>query len=164
MPSPTIYNTQIVELGICCVAEVLKSTNARGEHYKSVSLRECENKVLWRISGPKVPWRISGPKVLWRIFGPKVLWRISGHKVLWRIFGPKVLWRIFGPKVLWRIFGPKVFWRIFGPKVFWRIFGPKRVEEIGEWIQLNKEDFHSLYSSPNIFGLSNQEERDGRAM
>ena len=146
MPSPTIYNTQIVELGICCVAEVLKSTNARGEHYKSVSLRECENKVLWRISGPKVPWRISGPKVLWRIFGPKVLWRI------------------FGPKVLWRIFGPKVFWRIFGPKVFWRIFGPKRVEEIGEWIQLNKEDFHSLYSSPNIFGLSNQEERDGRAM
>ena len=48
--------------------------------------------------------------------------------------------------------------------MLWRIFGPKRDEEIGECIRLHKEELHALYSSQNIFRLSNQEERDGRAM
>jgi len=48
--------------------------------------------------------------------------------------------------------------------VLWRIFGHKRDEGIEEWIRLNNEELYSLYSSPNIVGLSNQEERDGRAM
>jgi len=45
-----------------------------------------------------------------------------------------------------------------------RIFGLKRDEEIRKWIRLHKEELHALYSSPNICGFSNQEERDGLTM
>jgi len=31
-----------------------------------------------------------------------------------------------------------------------RIFGPKRDEVTGEWRKLYNEEFHDLYSSPNI--------------
>jgi hypothetical protein len=33
-----------------------------------------------------------------------------------------------------------------------RIFGPKR-EEDGSWRKLHNDELHSLYSSPNIFGM-----------
>jgi hypothetical protein len=49
-------------------------------------------------------------------------------------------------------------------KVLWRIFGHKRDEGIEEWIKLNNEELYCLYASPNTVGLSNQEEREGRAM
>jgi hypothetical protein len=39
--------------------------------------------------------------------------------------------------------------RVFENRVLRRIFGPKR-EEDGSWIKLHKDEFHSLYSSPNI--------------
>jgi hypothetical protein len=35
------------------------------------------------------------------------------------------------------------------PRVL-RIFGPKRAEVTGEWRKLHNEEFHDLYSSPNI--------------
>jgi predicted GH43/DUF377 family glycosyl hydrolase len=31
-----------------------------------------------------------------------------------------------------------------------RIFGPKKDEVTGDWRKLNNEEFHNLYSSPNI--------------
>jgi hypothetical protein len=34
-----------------------------------------------------------------------------------------------------------------------RIFGPKRDEVTGEWRKLHNEEFHDLYSSPNIVRL-----------
>jgi hypothetical protein len=39
--------------------------------------------------------------------------------------------------------------RVFENRVL-RIFGPKR-EEDGSWRKLHNDEFHSLYSSPNIF-------------
>jgi hypothetical protein len=39
--------------------------------------------------------------------------------------------------------------RVFGNRVLRRIFGPKR-EEDGSWRKLHNDEFHSLYSSPNI--------------
>jgi hypothetical protein len=35
-------------------------------------------------------------------------------------------------------------------RVLRRIFWPKRVEVISEWRKLHNEEFHDLYSSPNI--------------
>jgi hypothetical protein len=40
--------------------------------------------------------------------------------------------------------------RVFENRVLRRIFGPKR-EEDGPWRKLYNDQFHSLYSSPNIF-------------
>jgi len=31
-----------------------------------------------------------------------------------------------------------------------RVFGPRRVEVMGEWRRLHKEELNDLYSSPNI--------------
>jgi transposase len=31
-----------------------------------------------------------------------------------------------------------------------RIFGPRRDEVMGEWRKLHNEEFHNMYSSPNI--------------
>jgi hypothetical protein len=39
--------------------------------------------------------------------------------------------------------------RVFENRVLRRIFGPKR-EEDGSWRNLHNDEFHSLYSSPNI--------------
>jgi hypothetical protein len=39
--------------------------------------------------------------------------------------------------------------RVFENRVFRRIFGPKR-EEDGSWRKLHNDEFHDLYSSPNI--------------
>jgi hypothetical protein len=39
--------------------------------------------------------------------------------------------------------------RVFGNRVLRKIFGPKR-EEDGSWRKLHNDEFHSLYSSPNI--------------
>jgi hypothetical protein len=39
--------------------------------------------------------------------------------------------------------------RIFEKRVLRRIFGPER-EEDGSWRKLHNDEFHSLYSSPNI--------------
>jgi hypothetical protein len=39
--------------------------------------------------------------------------------------------------------------RVFENRVLRRIFGPKR-EENGSWRKLHNDEFHSLYSSPNI--------------
>jgi hypothetical protein len=39
--------------------------------------------------------------------------------------------------------------RVFENRVLRRIFGPKR-EEDGSWRKLHNDEFHSLYSSPNI--------------
>jgi hypothetical protein len=40
--------------------------------------------------------------------------------------------------------------RIFEKRVLRRIFGPKRDEVTGEWRKLHNEEFHNLYSSPDI--------------
>jgi hypothetical protein len=39
---------------------------------------------------------------------------------------------------------------VFENRVRRRIFGPKRDEVTGEWRKLHNEEFHNLYSSPNI--------------
>jgi hypothetical protein len=39
--------------------------------------------------------------------------------------------------------------RVFENRVLRRIFGPKR-EEDGSWRKLHNDEFHGLYSSPNI--------------
>jgi hypothetical protein len=40
--------------------------------------------------------------------------------------------------------------RVFENRVLRRIFGPKRDEVTGEWRKLHNQEFHDLYSSPNI--------------
>jgi hypothetical protein len=40
--------------------------------------------------------------------------------------------------------------RMFENRVLRRIFGPKRDKVTGEWRTLHNEEFHILYSSPNI--------------
>jgi hypothetical protein len=40
--------------------------------------------------------------------------------------------------------------RVFENRTLRRIFGPKRDEIIGGLEKLDNEDFHNLYSSPNI--------------
>jgi hypothetical protein len=42
--------------------------------------------------------------------------------------------------------------RVFENRVLRRIFGPKRDEVTGEWRKLQSEEFHNLYSSPDIVG------------
>jgi hypothetical protein len=39
--------------------------------------------------------------------------------------------------------------RVFENRVLRRIYGPKR-EEDGSWRKLHNDEFHSLFSSPNI--------------
>jgi hypothetical protein len=39
---------------------------------------------------------------------------------------------------------------VFENRVLRRIFGAKRDEVTGEWRKLHNEEFHDLYSSPNI--------------
>jgi hypothetical protein len=39
---------------------------------------------------------------------------------------------------------------VFENRVLRRIFGPKRDEATGEWRRLHSEEFHNLYSSPDI--------------
>jgi hypothetical protein len=36
-----------------------------------------------------------------------------------------------------------------------RIFGPKRDKIIASWRYVHNEEFHNLYSSPNIIGIIN---------
>jgi hypothetical protein len=48
--------------------------------------------------------------------------------------------------------------RVFENRALRRICGPKRDEVTGEWRKLHNEELHILYSSPNIFGRSNQGE------
>jgi hypothetical protein len=40
--------------------------------------------------------------------------------------------------------------RVFENRVLRRIFGPRRDEVTGVWRKLHNEEFHNLYSSPNI--------------
>jgi hypothetical protein len=40
--------------------------------------------------------------------------------------------------------------RVFANRVLRRIFGPKGDEVTGEWRKLQNEEFHNLYSSPDI--------------
>jgi hypothetical protein len=40
--------------------------------------------------------------------------------------------------------------RVFENRVLMKIFGPKRDEVTGDWRKLHNEEFHILYSSPNI--------------
>jgi hypothetical protein len=42
---------------------------------------------------------------------------------------------------------------VFENRVLRRIFGPKR-EEDGSWRKLHNDELHSLYSSPNIVGVT----------
>jgi hypothetical protein len=39
---------------------------------------------------------------------------------------------------------------VFENSVLRRIFGPKRYEVTGKWSNLQKEELHNLYSSPDI--------------
>jgi hypothetical protein len=39
---------------------------------------------------------------------------------------------------------------VFENRVLRKIFGPKRDEVTGEWRKLHNEEFHNLYSSPDI--------------
>jgi hypothetical protein len=43
--------------------------------------------------------------------------------------------------------------RVFENGMLRRIFGPKRDEVTGEWRKLHNEEFHDLYSSPNIIRM-----------
>jgi hypothetical protein len=43
--------------------------------------------------------------------------------------------------------------RVFDNRVLRRIFVPKRDEVTGEWRKLHNEEFHNLYSSPNIIRM-----------
>jgi hypothetical protein len=40
--------------------------------------------------------------------------------------------------------------RVFEKRVLRRIFGPTRDEVTGDWKKMHNEEFHNLYSSPNI--------------
>jgi hypothetical protein len=40
--------------------------------------------------------------------------------------------------------------RVVENRVLRKMFGPKRDEVTGEWRKLHNEEFHNLYSSPNI--------------
>jgi hypothetical protein len=42
---------------------------------------------------------------------------------------------------------------VFENRVLRRIFGPKRDEVTGDWRKLHNEEFHNLYSSPNIIRM-----------
>jgi hypothetical protein len=42
---------------------------------------------------------------------------------------------------------------VFENRMLRRIFGPKRDEVTGEWRKLHNEEFHNLYSSPNIIRM-----------
>jgi hypothetical protein len=42
---------------------------------------------------------------------------------------------------------------VFENKVLRRIFGPKRDDVTGDWRKLRNEEFHNLYSSPNIIKM-----------
>ena len=53
---------------------------------------------------------------------------------------------------------------VFESRVLRRIFGPKRDEITSEWRKLPNEELNDLYSSPNIFRASNQEEWEGRGV
>jgi hypothetical protein len=43
--------------------------------------------------------------------------------------------------------------RVFEIRVLRRIFGPKRDEVTGDWRKLHNEEFHNLYSSPNLIRM-----------
>jgi hypothetical protein len=43
--------------------------------------------------------------------------------------------------------------RVFENRVLRRIFAPKRDEVMGNWRKLHNEEFHNLYSSPNIIRM-----------
>jgi hypothetical protein len=43
--------------------------------------------------------------------------------------------------------------RGFENRVLRKIFGPKRDEVTGDWRKLHNEEFHNLYSSPNIIRM-----------
>jgi hypothetical protein len=43
--------------------------------------------------------------------------------------------------------------RVFENRVLRRIFGPKRDEVTGNWRKLHNEEFHRLYSSPNVIRM-----------
>jgi hypothetical protein len=43
--------------------------------------------------------------------------------------------------------------RVFENRVLRRIFGPKMDEVTGDWRKLYNEEFHNLYSSPNIIRM-----------
>jgi hypothetical protein len=43
--------------------------------------------------------------------------------------------------------------KVFANKMLRRIFGPKRDEMVGGWRKLRNEEFHNLYSSPNIIRM-----------
>jgi hypothetical protein len=43
--------------------------------------------------------------------------------------------------------------RVFENRVLRGIFGPKRDEVTGDWRTLHNEEFHNLYSSPNIIRM-----------
>jgi hypothetical protein len=45
--------------------------------------------------------------------------------------------------------------RVFEKRVLRGIFGPKR-EEDGSWRKMYNEEFHNLYSSPNIVRMINK--------
>jgi hypothetical protein len=45
-----------------------------------------------------------------------------------------------------------------------RIFGPKRDEVTGGWRKLHNEEFHDLYSSPNIIRIIKQRTMRWRGM
>jgi hypothetical protein len=43
--------------------------------------------------------------------------------------------------------------RVFENRMLRRIFGPKRDEVTGDWMKLNNEELHNLYSSPNTIRM-----------
>jgi hypothetical protein len=56
---------------------------------------------------------------------------------------------LYGCETSTLILGEEQRLRVFENRVLRRIFGPK-TEEDGSWRKLHNDEFHDLYSSPNI--------------
>jgi hypothetical protein len=54
--------------------------------------------------------------------------------------------------------------RVFKNRVLRRIFGLKRDEVMGDWRKLHNEEFHNLYSSPNIIRIIKSRRIRGQGM
>jgi hypothetical protein len=58
-----------------------------------------------------------------------------------------------GVKLCFAYYGLEQILRVFENGVLRRISGLKRKEVTGEWRRLHNDEFHDLYSSPNIVRL-----------
>jgi hypothetical protein len=53
--------------------------------------------------------------------------------------------------------------RVFESRVLRMIYGSRRDEVTGKWRRVHNEELYAVFSSPELFGCSNQESEMGRA-